>query len=483
MTIQTARRAQAAWARLSVRERAEQLRPAIDQLIARKEEIADVVCEENGKPRLEALLHEVGASVGVLDWLCREGPGILAPERRRMTWMPTRHADVLRVPHGVVLIISPWNVPVAIPLGQVASALLAGNAVVLKPSEVTPRCGAVIGELFSQLPEGLLQVVQGDGSVGARLIADKPDKVLFTGSVATGRKVMKAAAEHPVPVALELGGVDAMIVLDDADLEYAASAAAWGATFNGGQVCASVERLLVQRTVLEPFLALLVDKLERIDTDSELGRITAARQAEVYRAHLEDARERALEFRVGGDFLSDDRMAPTLITGEDIAASAVWNEESFGPLVAVRPFDDDEQAIRLHDDTEFGLTASVFSRDPARARRVAERLRVGLVSINDVGASLYGHAELPWGGFGQSGFGRTHGPEGLKELTVPKVIEDGPVSFEAKRPWWYPYDHDQLQLLGLFGELIGARGPLRRARTLARMGGRAVRMATRSPRS
>ncbi|HJN75911.1 MAG TPA: aldehyde dehydrogenase family protein [Myxococcota bacterium] len=482
--MERARRAQARWAALPVEERARRLRPAIDSLLERREQIADIVCEENGKPRVEALLHEIGASVGKLDWLCREAPSILAPEARRLTWMPTRRAEVHRVPHGVVLVISPWNVPLGIPLGQVAAALLAGNAVVLKPSEVTPRCGAVVGELFAgcDLPSGLLQVVQGDGAVGASLIAQKPDKVLFTGSVATGRKVMKAAAEHPIPVGLELGGIDALIVCDDADLEYAASAAAWGATFNGGQVCASVERLLVQASVYEPFLALLQDKLERVDPATELGRITAQRQKRVYEHHLEDMKARGLDIRTGGEFIDELRLAPTLVAGEGVGESAVWREESFGPLVAARPFDTDDQAVQLHDATEFGLTASVFSRNPERARALAGRLRVGLVSINDVGASLYGHAELPWGGVGQSGFGRSQGKEGLLELTYAKVIEDGPAGFEAKRPWWYPYDQDQLQLLSMFGQLIGSRSHLGRARLLARMGGRAARMVTRSPR-
>jgi acyl-CoA reductase-like NAD-dependent aldehyde dehydrogenase len=480
--METARRAQRGWAQVPVQERAALVAGAADRLLEREEDIAELLTEENGKLRLEAVAHEIGPMVAQLRWLEDEAAGILDPESVSLRTLPNRHASIRRRAFGVVLVISPWNIPLAIPMSQVAAALVAGNAVVLKPSEVTPRCGALVAELFQGLPAGLLQVVQGDGKVGAELIAARPDKVLFTGSVATGRKVMAACAAHPIPVGLELGGVDALIVCEDADLEYASSAACWGATFNGGQVCASVERLLVHRSVADRFRLMLVDKLDRIDPERELGRVTAQKQRAVYESHVADARARGLQVH-GGDWSDVRRFQPTLVHGEGLLDSDVWKQESFGPLVAMHLFDDDEEAVRLHDDTPFGLTASVFSRDIERARSLGLRLKAGLVSINDVGATLYGHPELPWGGVGESGFGRSHGREGLLELTWPQVLEESRVhGFEPKRPWWYPYDHQQLELMRLFGQLVG-HGPVRhKARLLARMGRRAASMVSHAPR-
>jgi succinate-semialdehyde dehydrogenase/glutarate-semialdehyde dehydrogenase len=474
------------WEHEPIAARVERLRPLFAELRNRRDEIADLICEENGKPRVEAVGHEITTCLANLDFLLRRAPEVLGPRKQGLKWMPNRQAMIIRRAHGVVLVISPWNVPLAIPLAAVLSSVLAGNAVILKPSEVTPRIGGLIGDLLRccHLPPGLVQVIQGDGKVGAGLIAARPDKVFFTGSVATGRRVMAAAAQHPIPVSLELGGVDAMIVCEDADLELAASAAAWGATFNGGQVCASVERLLVQESVVEHFSQLLADKLERIDPVEELGRITMPRQREVYDRHIADARERGLELVLGGDYLDEHHMAPTLVQGEGILDSKVYREETFGPVVTLAPFASESDAIRLHNDSPYGLTASIFTRSRSRARGMAARLRTGLVSVNDIGATLHGHAEVPWGGVGESGFGRSHGEEGLLEATWAQVIDESRWNgFEPKRPWWYPYDHRQMALIEAFTDLVGAECTRSRLRALGRAGKAAVGMATRSPRS
>jgi len=473
------------WASCSVSERAERLLPLVEAISARSDEIVALICEENGKPSVEALAHEVLPSLANIRYLLGRGPKVLAPKGQFIKWLPFRKAQICQRPFGVVAVISPWNVPLAIPLGQVVAGLLAGNAVVLKPSEFTPRVGALIGELVAacDLPDGLFQVVQGDGKVGAGLIKARPDKVFFTGSLGTGRKVMAAAAKHPIPVSLELGGIDAIIVCKDADLEYAASAAAWGATFNAGQICASLERILVHESVADFFLQLVTDKLKRIDTTQDLGHITMPRQCEVYEQHLADARERDLHFHTGGDLLNPTQMAPTLISGPGTEDSLVFQEETFGPIVAAVTFFDEDQAIAIHNRTGYGLSASVFTTDQDRAHRISQRLRAGLVSVNGVAATLHGHPELPWGGVGDSGYGRSHGEQGLLEMTWSQVIEESRVfGVEPKRPWWYPYDHRQNRLMGYFSDLVAADSLPSKLQAMSHLGRDALAMVTRTPR-
>jgi len=477
-----ARRAQPAWEQTPVADRARLLGRVADRLAARADALAALVVDENGKPQVEAFAHDVLPSLQYLRWLEAHAADVLADREQPLRWMPVRRATICRRAFGVALVISPWNFPLAIPLAGVATALAAGNAVVLKPSEATPRVADALADLFAPLPPGLLTVVHGDGRVGAALVDAGPDKVFFTGSLAAGRAVMARAAQHPVPVSLELGGVDALIVCDDADLELAASAAAWGATCNTGQVCASVERILVQRGVADEFRQRLLDKLGRISVDRDQGRPTLPRQVEVWRRHLADAAQRGLSV-AGGWQRTTDRLRPTLVSGEGTARSLAWTEESFGPLVALVPFADDDDAVDLHDAAGMGITASVFSRDPGRADRLARRLRAGLVSVNDVGATLYGHGELPWGGVGRSGFGRSKGAEGLREATWPQVIDAARTpGVEPKKPWWYPYDHHQLAVIRRFVDLVGARGALRQAREGAAMTAATGRLLARSPR-
>ena len=292
-----ARSAQRRWQAIPILERTRRLQKVGDRLLERLDALAELIHDENGKPLVEAIAHAVGASASKVRHLCKMAPRWLKPEKVCIKWMPNRVATIQRQPFGLVVVISPWNMPLTIPLGQVLAGLLAGNAVVLKPSEVTPTSGDALRDLFDEcdLHPHLFSVVQGDGAVGAQLIAARPDKVFFTGSVATGKKVMAGAAAFPIPVCLELGGVDAMIVCDDADLDYATSAALWGATFNGGQVCASVERLLLHRSIRQPFVDLLLQKIGRLNVDTDLGRITMSGGVAEYieGEKIEDLIERA----------------------------------------------------------------------------------------------------------------------------------------------------------------------------------------------
>lgn len=487
--LEIARAAQHDWGRLAPTARAEALRPLAAAIGERLDDIADLIAEENGKPRAEAIAHEVLAAVQLVRFNCSQAAGVLRERRVLLPLQPHRSVRVARRPFGAVLAIAPWNLPFIIPLSQVLPALVAGNAVVLKPSELTPRAGNLIGELINscEVPAGLFQVVQGDGSTAAGLIDARPDKVLFTGSVATGRRAMAACAEFPIPVSLELGGIDAMIVRADADIEFASSAATWGATFNGGQACCSIERLLVHRSLHDRFVARVADKMARVDRLRELGPAIDDRQLAVWRRHLDDANERNTEgvtVAAGGEFLADRRLEPTILTGPGVRDTLAWNEETFGPVVAAVPFDDDDEAVALHNATRFGLTASIFTADPAAARSMAARLRAGVVSINDIAATCYGSPELPWGGVGESGFGRTHGAEGLLDTTWAQVVDSPRMSVNTKRPWWYPYGRDLEETMASLTRSLadGGTGGARKLGRIARAGAGFVPLLSRSPR-
>lgn len=481
--VERARGAQGSWGELGVAGRVRMLEALPGILLRNLDRIAAAIVGENGKPRAEALAHEVVPGIAVARHHVDSAVEVLGAARVFSPTAPYRSALRTHRPYGVVVAIAPWNLPFLIPFSQVLPALLAGNAVVLKPSELTPGVATLLVELINEcgLPEGVLQLAVGDGALGAALVQARPDKVLFTGSVATGKRVMAAAAQFPIPVGLELGGVDAAIVLADADLEFTTSAVAWGATFNGGQACCSVERVLVHADLYEAFVARLEDKLRRIDTRTDLAPAIDARQQEIWRRHVEAAREGGLTVRGGGD-LPENKYAPTLITGAEVTSSTVWLEETFGPVVAVAAFETDEQAIALHNDTDYGLTASVFSADVARARALAQRLNAGSIAINDVAATMYSTPELPWGGVGRSGFGRSHGPDALLDAAWVQVIDAprGP-AFGPKRPWWYPYGPELEDAMGALAAAIAQPRLTSRLRGYGRVGQQLLGMLSRTP--
>lgn len=485
LTIERARQAHLSWSSIGAPERARKLAPIMRLIADRGEEIASRISTENGKPLAEAIGHEVSAAVRLARHHCRQAPAVLADEDITIHLQPHRRATLARRPYGVVLAIAPWNLPFIIPLSQVLPALLAGNCVVLKPSELTPQCGEEIAKLIDALdiPPNVFQLALGDGRIAAELISAHPDKVLFTGSVATGRTVMASCALFPIPVSLELGGLDAMIVRADADIEFAAAAAAWGATFNGGQACCSVERLLVHRAIFDRFTARLTDKLARIDRTRDLCPAIDERQFDTWAAHLTDARDRGLAGAANTEPLPGRRLEPTLLTGDGTTESLAWQEETFGPIVAAVPFDTDAEAIALNNATEYGLTASIFSSDTTAANQLAGQLRAGVVAINDIAATSYSCPELPWGGTGLSGFGRSHGDEGLLDSTWIQVIDRPRIRLNTKRPWWYPYNKDLEQtLLTLTHAVGGGTTGGTRWRSIAATGRSLAPLLTRNPR-
>ena len=447
--VARARAAQPSWAKLPVRDRVRVLREFQKRLHARKREVSELITREAGKPVVEALLTEVVVVLDAARFCMGNAPRFLQPERvpHGNPAMKAKSGRLLRDPWGVVGIISPWNYPFSVPAGETLAALVTGNAVVLKPSEFTPLCALELERLLREagLPEAVFQVVVGDGSTGAALTESPVDKLVFTGSVATGKRVAQAAAARLIPVVLELGGKDPMVVLDDADLEVVSSAAVWGAFVNAGQTCLSVERCYVHRSLYEKFLEACVEKTEKLrtgngmDPASDVGPLIHQRQLRIVEAHVEEARARGARLLTGGCLrpeLGANFYSPTVLA--DVThAMRIMRQETFGPVLPVMPFDDDEEAIHLANDSEFGLAASVWTRDRVRGKALARRIQAGTVMVNDV-VSCFGISEAPHGGFKSSGLGRTHGRLGLEEMVRLKYF-DSDLLPGMRKVWWYGY--------------------------------------------
>ncbi|MGB6979534.1 MAG: aldehyde dehydrogenase family protein, partial [Candidatus Acidiferrales bacterium] len=449
--FERARRAQRDWATLPLRERAAFLRRLRDVIFSRRDEIASAVSRESGKPRVEALLAEVFLAIDTAGFVARHAPRWLRPERvpHHNLALKTKSGWLEYFPHGVVAIISPWNYPFAIPMVAAIPAFAAGNAVILKPSELTPSTGALVGDLCraAGIPPDLLQIVQGGGDLGASMIEASPDKVFFTGSAATGRLIAEACARRLIPSVLELGGKDAMIVLADADLDIASSAAVWGGFMNCGQTCISVERIYVEQPVAERFTQLCVEKTKRLrvgpasDPDNEIGPMIRPRQIEKVEQQLADAVSRGAQILTGGErlpALGPNFLSPAVVTQVN-HSMPLMRDETFGPVIAIHAASADE-AVTLANDSPLALSGSIWTSNVARGRLLASRLRAGAVMINDV-ASYYGICEAPHGGLGASGWGRTHGRLGLLEMVHAKYVDIDRLP-RTPKPWWFGYSQD-----------------------------------------
>ena len=437
-TVNEMRAAFPAWSKKSVRERIAILRKFQQVLIEDREEISSVLNQDCGKSRQDGLI-ELFVSVDMLAQYRGNAERWLKPKKVSSGLYLFKRCYVEYRPHGVVAIISPWNYPLTLSLPPVLAALLAGNTVVLKPSEVTAATGVLIEKLFTKVPElaPFVRVVHGDGKVGAALVNARPDYIFMTGSTATGKKIMQTAAENLTPVALELGGKDAMIVLEDADLEAAARWGAWGAFFNTGQTCMSVERVYVVESKYDEFVRLAVQQANQLKSgySTELnspyfmGPVTDPRQVKVIEDHLQDALAKGARILTGK---KEQGMFYTPIVLVDVDHSMkLMREETFGPLMPIMKVRDEEEAIRVANDNAYGLGASVWSSDIQRAKQVADRVEAASVIIND-SIAQFGVPMLPFGGIKNSGFGRTHGEEGLMQFTRPYSYAVGgtPISWD-----------------------------------------------------
>ena len=430
-TVERARPAAEAWAALGFDERRARLNAYRGYLARRMHELADLVHRENGKPHADALL-EITLAIDHLAWAGGHARKTLGPRRVSAGLLAANHAAYLEYqPLGVIGVIGPWNYPVFTPMGSIAYALAAGNAVVFKPSEFTPAVGAWLAAAWrAAVPDAAdaFQVVTGDGGTGAALCRAGVGKVAFTGSAATGKKVMAVCAETLTPVLMELGGKDAMIVDDDADVVAAADAAVWGAMSNAGQTCIGIERVYATSRVYDRFVAEVTEQVRRLrpgsDDEATYGPMTMASQTGIVRRHVEDAATSGGRI-VRGDadpslFPNENYLSPVVLLDVPEESAAI-REETFGPTLSITKVRDAEEALDRVNASTYGLAGSVFTRSKARGLDLARRMRSGMTSINSV-ITFASVPALPFGGVGDSGFGRIHGEDGLKEFTRAKAI-------------------------------------------------------------
>jgi succinate-semialdehyde dehydrogenase/glutarate-semialdehyde dehydrogenase len=462
--VMSGRAAFQGWKQTSFAERKRLIMAARKVILAEMDEIAALISAESGKPVAEALSMEIAPVLDLMQYFARNTQKLLKPAKINIGLyaMLGRSSKIVYHPLGVVGIIPAWNYPFSIPLGEATMALMAGNTVVIKPSELTPMIGVKIGEIFDKagFPADCVQIVTGDGRTGAALVDAAPDKIMFTGSVSTGKKIAAAAANNLTSCVFELGGKDPMIVFEDANLELAAGAAVWGAFCNAGQSCSSVERLYVHESVADELTKKIIEKTRELKQgegtldDVSVAAMSSERQISIVEDHVADFRASGAKIETGGQRAVSPGFSrqgppeggthnasslffePTVISGATNDMRAM-REETFGPTLPIATFSTEEEAIRLANDSEFGLTASVWTGNRARGKRVARQIEAGSVCVNEV---LYTHGigQTPWGGFKNSGRGRTHGREGLMELVQPQHIHTNKLAL-LPDAWWMPY--------------------------------------------
>ena len=444
--VERARKAGAAWAERPVAERAAVLDRVADLLLDRRSTLLDLLQLETGKSRRTAVeeLFEVPLAC---EYAARKGPDAIAEDRRTAAIPGLSTATVTYEPVGLVGVISPWNYPLTLSVADAIPALLAGNAVVLKPDEKTPYTALALAELLGDagLPENVLTVVTGEGPTVGPALIDRVDYVAFTGSTETGRAVAERAGRNLIDCSLELGGNNPLVVLGDADVDEAARGAVQACFSNAGQLCLAAERIYVVESAYGAFLDAFVRETERLtlgtgyDYDADLGSLIDADQLDRVRSHVDDARDRGATVETGGRHRPDVAafcFEPTVVTGVDPDATVAC-EETFGPVVSVAPVPDADAAVAAANDSPYGLNASVWTADRDRGARVAREIDCGTVSVNDGFLTGWGARDAPMGGFGDSGIGRRNGPEGVRRFTESRTVgvsRIGPFTFPDRVP-------------------------------------------------
>ena len=475
------------WAQLSVADRGRYMRRTAQVLIDNLDELTALLTREQGKPRNEAYVMELIPTIDALHWIADNGEAILADEKIRypQVFWKQKKSWFTYEPLGVVGVIAPWNYPWSIPFGEVAIALMCGNGVVLKPASLTPLIGDRIQWAFERagLPEGIVRTVHGGGAVGNALVESSAAKIFFTGSVDVGRRVGAACAERLKGSVLELGGKDSQIVLGDANLANAVSGCLWGGFANAGQTCSGIERVYVVPEVAKRFTREVIEGARKLrvgdpmDWDTEVGPMVSMDQFELVRELVDDAVTNGATLHCGGPEGDGPWYEPAVLTGvtHDMR---IMREEIFGPVVPIVEVADEEEAIRLANDSEFGLGTSIWTMDRDKGRRIARRIESGMVWIND---HMYSHGAIqtPWGGAKNSGLGRSHSRFGFYECVNVKHVAWEPS--RLRDFWWHPYDESMGKALHASAQLLYGRdadkaGALRRgALPLAKLGRKMVR--------
>ena len=454
------------WAALSLEDRARYMRRAGDVLLSELDGIAELLTNEQGKPRVESYTMELLPTIDALKWIADNGPEILADEKLSMpVFLKAKRAKLTYEPIGVVGVIAPWNYPWSIPFGEVAIALMAGNGVVLKPASLTPLIGERIRQTFEKagLPEGLVQTVHGGGRIGGALVKSTAGKIFFTGSVEVGRKVGVECAKRMKGSVLELGGKDPQIVCSDADLANAVSGAVWGGFANAGQTCSGIERVYVHRDVADAFLAGVVRETERLtvgdprDWTTEIGPMVSEEQAGNVTELVDDAIENGATKLTGGptevEGMKGSFIAPVVLTGVT-HEMRIMKEEIFGPVLPVITVDSEQEAVDLANDSQFGLGASIWTKDRAKGERMAHQIQSGMVWVNDHSFS-HGACVCAWGGVKDSGLGRSHSKFGFYECVNIKQLAWEPGW--TRDMWWQPYDRELGDAIRYSAQLLYSR--------------------------
>jgi len=465
--VARARAAQPEWFALGIRQRIVVLKKFQRLLHERKSEVARLITREAGKPYSEALTTEVMVVLDAARFYIENSYRLLKdePVPHGNLAMKTKTGRIVRGPYGVIGIVSPWNYPFSIPSTETLAALVPGNAVVIKPSEFTSLVVLELASLLHQagVPQDIFQVIVGDGASGAALVNSEIDKLVFTGSVPTGKRIAQAAAARLLPVVLELGGKDPMLVLHDANLDVASSGAVWGAFVNAGQTCLSVERCYVHHRVYKEFLELCARKTKQLrvgngmNPETDIGPMIHQRQLDIVEQQVENAKARGARVLAGGARLPElgaNFYAPTVLA--DVTHEMrIMREESFGPVLPIMPFDTEDEAIRLANDSEYGLAASIWTGNRKHGEALARHIVAGTVLVNDV-VSCFGISEAPHGGVKASGIGRTHGRFGLEEMVRIKYVDSDRLP-GMKKLWWYGYGASFTRHMEAFLDLQFAR--------------------------
>jgi succinate-semialdehyde dehydrogenase/glutarate-semialdehyde dehydrogenase len=450
--VKLARIAQQGWGKKTFEERAEYIFRIRDYIVKNSDMIAEVISRDNGKTRMDALSTEVFPITMAITYYAKNAKKLLKRKHLKAGNILTlnKRSYIDHVPMGVVGIISPWNYPFAIPFHEIVMALITGNAVILKVATQTLEVGKVIKQCIDagKLPENLFSFFNIPGHLAGDAFIDSGiDKLFFTGSVPVGKKLMAKAAERLMPVSLELGGNDAMIVCKDADISRAVSGAIWAGYSNAGQSCAAVERIYVEKEIYENFISKLKEGLKTLrvgidnDFNVDMGSMTTESQLRTVKLHIKDALEKGATAFVANpiDEAQKGLFHPAVILEGVNDSMLVMQQETFGPVVGVEKIESIDEAIQKANNSTLGLTASVWTKDKEKAQRIASRLEAGAIMINDHLMS-HGLAETPWGGFKESGLGRTHGYIGLEEMTQPRVVVDDIMPGVKKNIWWHPHN-------------------------------------------